>query len=536
RRIVERAGGIPLFIEELARSVAAARHQEHLPLRLQELLAARLRAPGIDLRLAQLAATFGPVFDRALLAQLASIPVDRGLADLEAAGIVEPLGDPSGRAYQFSHVLLRDAAYETQVLEVRRDAHRRIARMLQAALEPSPGDAAVTAQHLDLAGEVTEAVSTYVQAAQQAQVVASHLEARRLLSRALELLATTPEGESREITEIMVRMLRALSVVSVFGYPHPEVLEDCEAANELCRRHKDRPEVMPAEVGIWSYFFARAEHRIARAVIQRVAERIEVPQGAWFTPEVKSCLGFDLLYAGELLQARTVLDESWSGFMARPPEERVWSLWRLSYDPVALVATGLACLDALQGRSAHSEIWTARAIERAEGLGRQGAFTLGFVTLYLAWLRMVMGDPAGSYRYGCQTIEIGERYGFDYWAVLGRPFVLISEPGVPMHPELMDRIEADMDAIGHWAFRPAYLGNEARARALLGDLPGALETVEQALALNQKLEEWIHQPDLLRLRAELRALADGGRMGEVVDDLHSAVEAGMSQGSLALAL
>ena len=69
RQIIERSGGIPLFVEELARSAATSRREERLPLRLQELLAARLKAPGIDLRLAQLAATFGPVFDRILLAE-----------------------------------------------------------------------------------------------------------------------------------------------------------------------------------------------------------------------------------------------------------------------------------------------------------------------------------------------------------------------------------------------------------------------------------------------------------------------------------
>src|SRR5205807_8674621 len=168
--------GIPLFIEELARSGATSRPQEHLPLRLQELLEARLRAPGIDLRVAQLAATFGPVFDRVLLKELAGALVDQAVSDLEAAGIIEPLSEGGRRAYQFSHVLLRDAAYETQVLEVRKETHLRIARMLGAAQNRSPGDAAVVAQHLDLAGEVSEAVGAYIDAAGQAQAGFSHIE------------------------------------------------------------------------------------------------------------------------------------------------------------------------------------------------------------------------------------------------------------------------------------------------------------------------------------------------------------------------
>jgi hypothetical protein len=71
---------------------------------------------------------------------------------------------------------------------------------------------------------------------------------------------------------------------------------------------------------------------------------------------------------------------------------------------------------------------------------------------------------------------------------------------------------------------------------LLGDVAQALETVDRALLLMQKQEEWIHQPDLLRLRAELTASAHPDRMDDVVDDLRAAVEVGLAQGSLVLAL
>ena len=60
--------------------------------------------------------------------------------------------------------------------------------------------------------------------------------------------------------------------------------------------------------------------------------------------------------------------------------------------------------------------------------------------------------------------------------------------------------------------------------------------VEDALLLTQKSGEFVHQPHLLRLRAELTASVDPGRMDDVVADLRAAVAVGLAQDSLVLAL
>jgi hypothetical protein len=328
-----------------------------------------------------------------------------------------------------------------------------------------------------------------------------------------------------------------MSVSSRFGFPHPEVLEDFQTADDLCHRYMHRPELMPAAIGVFSYFFARGDHGTARTVLERVAKLIDGPEGAWFAPEVRSCLGFAAFHTGDILQAQGMLDDAWGVFLQRPPEETVSSFWGLPHDPVALTAAALACLAALQGRMADSKIWRRRAIERAEGIGfPQGPFTLAFLSLYLAWLRMILGDPAGTFRYGRQAIEIAERHGFDYLVTVGRPYVLIREPGSPADPAFIRRTEADIEAVGHGAFRAAYLGNVARSQALLGNAAQALETVNDALLLVQKQGEWIHEPELLRLRAELTASVHPSRIDDVVEDLRAAVEVGLAQGSLLLAL
>ena len=92
-----------------------------MPLRLQELFTWRLKAPDVDLRVVQVAATVGPTFDAATVVRRGR---GRGLVDRAARrphrrGIIEP-GDPAAGTYRFRHALMRDAAYETQVLDVRR--------------------------------------------------------------------------------------------------------------------------------------------------------------------------------------------------------------------------------------------------------------------------------------------------------------------------------------------------------------------------------------------------------------------------------
>ena len=536
RLITERGAGVPLFLQELARSAVAATPGEVLPPRLHELLTARLRAPGLDLRVAQLAATLGAVFDERQLAELAGAPVTGALAQLEGADIIEPVGDARQAVYRFRHVLMRDAAYETQVLESRRSTHNRIAELLQSVAN-SPGDLAVVAQHHDLAGDPAQAIPAHIAAAQAAQAAASHSEARRLLDRTLELLATLPEEDERDLTELMVRMLRTISVSSLFGYGYPDVFEDFQLADRICRRLTDRTEIMPAQVGIWSYMLVRGDVDGAATVLAPLTNLLDAPETAWFTPEIKSCLGYNAFYRGRLDEARHWLEEAWAGYLDRPTDATASPFWPLPHDPVPVTAVALACVLGLQGDTAESLEWELRALAAAEQLVFPfGPFSSAFILTYLAWLRMITGDAAGARQFGRRTLAIAEQCRFDYFSVIGRQYVLVPEPGRPGDADELEQCGAGMELIGHGAFRPAFLGIVARSHSYAGNLDRALERVGDALLGVQKSGEWVHQPDLLRLRAEITAATHPERMDDVAADLTAAVEVGLKQGSLVLAL
>ncbi len=534
--IVERGAGVPLFLQELTRSTLTADSGEVLPPRIHEILTARLRAPGIDLRVAQLAAALGAEFEAGPLRHLAGRSVDEALLRLEEAAIIEPVAEVRLGRYRFRHGLLRDAAYETQVLPTRQATHRRIAELLGSGAT-SPGDLAVVAQHYDLAGDASHSVPAYLAAAQAAQATASHTEARRLLDRALELAATMPESDERNLTELMIRMQRTVSTSSLFGYGYPEVLDDFTIAEEICRSLTDRPEIMPAQVGIWSYLLVRGSVDASIVVLESLTDVLDEPATAWFAPEIKSCLGYSAFYQGRLDDAHRWLVEAWEGYLSRSLAAASSPSWPLPNDPVPVTAVALACVTALRGLTEESAAWERLALEKADELDfPSGPFSAAFVCVYLAWIRMITGNLPEAREFGQRAIEIGERCRFDYFQLLGGQYKLVPEADRPCDAAELDRYGQGMDLVGHGAFRPTYLGIVARNHHYLGDADRALRTLDDAMDLTRSSGELVHQPDLLRLRAEITATARPDRMDEVVTDLVAAVEIGSAQGSAVFAL
>ncbi len=149
---------------------------------------------------------------------------------------------------------------------------------------------------------------------------------------------------------------------------------------------------------------------------------------------------------------------------------------------------------------------------------------------------MVTGNLEEARELGQRTIELAERYRFDYFELLGGQYKLVPQPDRPCDVAELEMYGEGMNLVGHGAFRPTYLGIVARNHYYLGDADRALRTVQDAIDLTRTSGELVHQPDLLRLRAEINASAHPDRMDEVVTDLVAAVEIGLAQGSVVFAL
>ncbi|MGW5239990.1 ATP-binding protein [Monashia sp. NPDC004114] len=525
--IVEQTDGVPLFIEELTRSYLGGTRVEPVPLRLQELFTWRFKAPGVDLRVVQVAATVGPAFDAATVAGV--LEDDQRVSDqmvaLTRAGIIER-GDAAAGSYRFRHALMRDAAYETQVLDVRRHTHAKVAEVLGArGAEP-----ALVAQHLDLAGEAAQAIGLYLAAVQGEQARGAHTVATKLLTRVLELVETLPESAERDVSELTARLLRALSVSSMQGYAAPAVQADHRRAEVLATRLGNAVQVVPSLVAIWSYWLAAGDTPTSRRVIDRLSAMVSDVDFASFAPEVEQCVGFQEFFEGHLDLAMAHQERSFAGFSARPAEALITPFWPLPTDPFSVCLIGTACLMTLRGEPGALE-WENRAIRRAEEIGfPRGPFTLAFVKLYAAWIRRFNGDHEDAQRLGAEIVAIGQEHGYAFWSVMGMAYATAEAPGSAAHRQALQQTFDTLHLMGQEAFKPFALGHLAELHAAAGELDRAQELVGDALLVVQKSGEYVHLPELLRQRAAY-TIATGGDTADAAADLTEAVRCASEQGA-----
>jgi len=172
RHCVERAGGNPLFLEQLLR--AGEEPGEGVPDLVQSIVWARVDhlAPR-DRRAAQAAAVLGQRFALAALRHLIDDP------DYVCRGLVEQrLVRSDGEEHLFTHALIRDAVYASLLGSARRELHRRAAAWFGAE------DPVLHAEHLDR-GEDPRAAAAYLVAARHQATAYRYERALALVRRGM---------------------------------------------------------------------------------------------------------------------------------------------------------------------------------------------------------------------------------------------------------------------------------------------------------------------------------------------------------------
>src|SRR6202044_814041 len=182
-QILTRTDGVPLFVEELTRSIlesgelketddhfeyVASARAVTIPATLRDSLMARLDRFMPVKEIAQIGAAIGREFSYQLIAAVAPMPaaqLDDALARLSESGLAFRRGTPPEAVYTFKHALVQDAAYDSLLKSGRHELHGKIARVIEQCF---PGvkttEPEVLAHHLSEAG-LAEAAIPFWQAA-----------------------------------------------------------------------------------------------------------------------------------------------------------------------------------------------------------------------------------------------------------------------------------------------------------------------------------------------------------------------------------
>jgi predicted ATPase/class 3 adenylate cyclase len=222
-RILDRAGGNPLFLEEIIRGLIEAGTLERdgaqwrmksdeaaadIPASIQALLLARLdRLPHQVRRLAQEAAVIGPRFDVAALGAAATEParVEAGLELLCDAEIIEEMAGSNSislRTYRFTQTMLQDVIYQNLLLQRRIELHGRIGAALERLYGTEPerlADLILLGHHFSLSASKPKGARYLRAAGDRARASYANDDAIRLYQQALAVLLTGGEREPERL-------------------------------------------------------------------------------------------------------------------------------------------------------------------------------------------------------------------------------------------------------------------------------------------------------------------------------------------------
>ena len=271
-RILEQTDGVPLFVEELTKTVLEAgflREEAEryvldgplpalaIPTTLQDSLMARLDRLVPVKRVVQAAACIGREFGAGLLREALAMDeeaLNDALGQLLEAELIFRRGGAEEALFIFKHALVQDAAYASLLTATRRTLHERLALALERSDEP---DTLELARHFGAAGASEKAAGHYLQAGMQSLQASALPEAIGALELGLEAVSRIDPSTARDRLELNIRVALGTARMANFGWAHPSVSEALETAFPLAKGFSDQEALGSILWGLWVHYQTR---------------------------------------------------------------------------------------------------------------------------------------------------------------------------------------------------------------------------------------------------------------------------------------
>ena len=282
-QILTRTDGVPLFVEELTKSILESGelkdvrdHYEFggsaravtIPATLRDSLMARLDRFALVKEIAQIGAAIGREFSYELIAAAAPMSraqLDDALVQLTASGLAFRRGSPPDAIYTFKHALVQDAAYNSLLKSRKQELHAKIARVIETDF-PSiqTTEPEVLAQHLTAAGLTEAAIPLRRSAGELSLKRMALTEAISHLNQGLELVFALPWSSERDTSELGLRTLLGTAWMALRGWAAHEVWTSLLPALALAKSLKRHDALAPIFSGLTGNIYSQG--RVAESL------------------------------------------------------------------------------------------------------------------------------------------------------------------------------------------------------------------------------------------------------------------------------
>jgi predicted ATPase len=348
-----------------------------------------------------------------------------------------------------------------------------------------------------------------------------------LARRGLRLLLTLPDTPERTRQELRLQLALATPLMSLKGYAAPEVEEAYSRAYALCSNSANDVETYQALMGLGAFYFFRPQIRIGVEILDKLLPLAEASQNSVLISLAHFAAGSVLSHSGDLARA---LEHIASSLGFYDPQKHSLYLSVAGPNPGLIGRSQWGRLLCLSGRPDQGKLKAAEALAEARRSGH--SFSVCFALVFSAWVLEYCGDAKTCMDAAGEAVKIAAEQGYTMhraWAGTLHGWALSELGALDEGIAQMEESLEGMRLLGTELIRPEFLSLLAAAVAKRGDVQGALNLVNQALATVENTGEHYYDAELHRLKGILLLSGSNGRAVEAETSMQRAVEIARTQ-------
>ncbi|WP_457588365.1 ATP-binding protein [Ensifer canadensis] len=534
--LLSKAEGVPLYLEELARSALMfAAHSSDpsetksesdvaVPISLQSALMSRLDKLGAVKSVAQTAAVIGREFDLKTLAHVVGVSSEVLRPQIErlvAVGLVAPQPFGNWPRYSFSHSLLQEAAQGALLRDRRRELHALVAKAIEVVQPRTVVEhPEILAQHYHEATQFERAADYWLRAGRKLGATWAKVEAANMFSKGIECIRRMPPSRVRDSKELTLELERGDVLYAAYGYMTEEGSDAYRNVMRLSEATGDPEAAIRALDGLFGTSFNSARFSDAEWASNQLKEIGRRDSNIKALVLGLQFGGMCAFARGKFSEARDVLLEA---LEHRGNAHEVGS----DFPSMSMLYLSWT-LQILGEADTAMEMFHAAEMETRGQADYRLAAYLGNGCILMS-LRQ---DVVTLERLVDELVPLATRNGFQLWLNFASFFSGWVKAASSQDASGLAQMKHICDNMGDQEVdKTCYLGVLTDSYLRMGRIDEASAALDQGLNLAGRTGEHYYMPELLRLRGEL--LRQTARPADAQRSFQEAISFARDQGAKA---